>query len=156
MDTTDELVQRFERVTALDLGKTCLTACVRTPSVNAPGRRRQEIREYSTMSRSLLEMADWLRCEGVELVAMEATSSYWKPAFYLLEPEGFTCWLLNAKHVKNVPGRPKTDLLTELPGLCGGRYVRCRGALAKFPLHDQRRWCPAGAGRVGGAAGRVA
>lgn len=105
MDTTDELVQRFERVTALDLGKTCLTACVRTPSVNAPGRRRQEIREYSTMSRSLLEMADWLRCEGVELVAMEATSSYWKPAFYLLEPEGFTCWLLNAKHVKNVPGR---------------------------------------------------
>jgi transposase len=41
----------------------------------------------------------------------EATSSYWKPAFSLLEAEGFTCWLLNAKHVKNVPGRPKTDRL---------------------------------------------
>jgi transposase len=109
MDATDEPVQRFERVAALDLGKTSLTACVRTPSANAPSRRRREIREYSTMSGSLLEMADWLRCEGVELVAMEATSSYWKPAFYLLEAEGFTCWLLNAKHVKNVPGRPKTD-----------------------------------------------
>jgi transposase len=47
----------------------------------------------------------------VELVAMEATSDYWKPVFYLLEAEGFTCWLLNAKHVKNVPGRPKTDKL---------------------------------------------
>jgi transposase len=42
---------------------------------------------------------------------MEATSDYWKPVFYLLEAEGFTCWLLNAKHVKNVPGRPKTDRL---------------------------------------------
>jgi transposase len=42
---------------------------------------------------------------------MEATSDYWKPVFYLLEAEGFECWLLNAKHVKNVPGRPKTDKL---------------------------------------------
>jgi transposase len=42
---------------------------------------------------------------------MEATSAYWKPVFYLLEAEGFKCWLLNAKHVKNVPGRPKTDRL---------------------------------------------
>ena len=45
------------------------------------------------------------------LVVMEATSDYWKPVFYLLEAEGFTCWLLNARHVKNVPGRPKTDKL---------------------------------------------
>jgi transposase len=52
-----------------------------------------------------------LRCQAVTLVAMEATSDYWKPVYYLLEAEGFTCWLLNAKHVKNVPGRPKTDKL---------------------------------------------
>jgi transposase len=86
-----------------------LTACVRVPHENRPGRRRQEVREYATLSGSLLELADWLRCEQIELVAMESTSSYWKPVFYLLEAEGFTCWLLNAKHVKNVPGRPKTD-----------------------------------------------
>jgi|tagenome__1003787_1003787.scaffolds.fasta_scaffold20806529_2 transposase len=111
MDATDEPVELVERVAALDLGKVGLMACVRVPCEDRPGRRRQEIREYSTLSRSLLELADWLRCERVELVAMEATSDYWKPVFYLLEAEGFTCWLLNAKHVKNVPGRPKTDKL---------------------------------------------
>jgi transposase len=63
------------------------------------------------MTPALLTLADWLRVERVELVAMEATSAYWKPVFYLLEAEGFKCWLLNAKHVKNVPGRPKTDRL---------------------------------------------
>jgi len=109
METTDEPVELVERVAALDLGKATLMACVRVPHEDRPGRRRQEIREYATLSRSLLELADWLRCERVELVAMEATSDYWKPVFYLLEAEGFTCWLLNAKHVKNVPGRPKTD-----------------------------------------------
>jgi len=111
MEPTDEPIELVERVAALDLGKTTLMACLRVPHEDRPGRRRQEIREYSTVSRSLLELADWLRCERVELVTMEATSDYWKPVFYLLEAEGFTCWLLNAKHVKNVPGRPKTDKL---------------------------------------------
>ncbi|MGH3902366.1 MAG: IS110 family transposase [Pseudonocardiaceae bacterium] len=111
MEQTDEPVELVERVAALDLGKAGLVACLRVPHEDKPGRRRQEIREYLTLSRSLLELADWLRCERVDLVAMEATSDYWKPVFYLLEAEGFTCWLLNAKHVKNVPGRPKTDKL---------------------------------------------
>ena len=109
MESTDEPVELVERVAALDVGKAAVMACVRVPHEDRPGRRRQEIREYATLSRSLLELADWLRCERIELVAMEATSDYWKPVFYLLEAEGFTCWLLNAKHVKNVPGRPKTD-----------------------------------------------
>jgi transposase len=106
-EPTDEPVELVERVAALDLGKAAVVACVRVPHEDRPDRRRQEIREYSTLSRSLLELADWLRCERIELVAMEATSDYWKPVFYLLEAEGFTCWLLNAKHVENVPGRPK-------------------------------------------------
>lgn len=108
MGTTEQPVEFVERVAALDLGKATLMACVRVPHEDRPG-RRQEVRAYATLSRSLLELADWLRCERIELVAMEATSDYWKPVFYLLEAEGFTCWLLNAKHVKNVPGRPKTD-----------------------------------------------
>src|SRR5213075_46838 len=49
--------------------------------------------------------------QRVSRVAMEATSSYWKPVFYLLEAEGFQCWLLNPRHVKHLPGRPKTDRL---------------------------------------------
>jgi transposase len=108
---TDEAVDLVERVCALDIGKAALTVCIRVPHDHKPGHRRQEVREHATTTRSLLELAARLRAAGVTLVAMEATSDYWKPAFYLLEAEGFTCWLLNAKHVKNVPGRPKTDKL---------------------------------------------
>jgi hypothetical protein len=81
MGQTDEPVELVERVAALDLGKTGLVACLRVPQEDRPGRRRQEIREYATVSRSLVELADWLRCERVELVAMESTSDYWKPVF---------------------------------------------------------------------------
>jgi transposase len=70
----------------------------------------QELRQYATVTPALLQLADWLRCQQVQVAAMEVTSSYWKPVFYLLEAEGFECWLLNARHVKNVPGRPKTEL----------------------------------------------
>ncbi|WP_043792556.1 IS110 family transposase [Amycolatopsis balhimycina] len=110
MEEVDELDQIVDRVAGLDLGKTGLVACVRVPS-DRPGRRQQEVRSYDTFSRSLLELADWLRAERVTRVAMEATSSYWKPVFYLLEAEGFECWLLNPRHVKHLPGRPKTDTL---------------------------------------------
>jgi transposase len=110
-ESTVEPVELVGRVCAIDIGKAGLVACVRVPHETAPGRRTQEVREYSTTTPALLGLADWLRCQQVELVAMEATSDYWKPVFYLLEAEGFTCWLLNARHVKNVPGRPKTDRL---------------------------------------------
>jgi transposase len=63
------------------------------------------------MTRSLLAMADHLRCLGVSRVVMEATSDYWKPVFYLLEAQGLDPWLVNAKDVKHLPGRPKTDKL---------------------------------------------
>jgi transposase len=107
----EEPVQMVARVCAIDIGKAGLVACVRVPHASRPDRRVQEVREYATVTPALLGLADWLRVERVELVAMEATSAYWKPVFYLLEAEGFACWLLNAKHVKNVPGRPKTDRL---------------------------------------------
>jgi transposase len=111
MEETAESAELVERVAALDIGKAALMACIRVPHEDKPGRRCQEVREYATTTRGLLELADHLRCQGVTLVVMEATSCYWKPPFYLLEAEGFECWLLNARHVKNVPGRPKTDKL---------------------------------------------
>ena len=111
IEETDEAVDLVERVCALDIGKAALTVCIRVPHDDKPGHRRQEVREHATTTRSLLDLAARLHAAGVTLVAMEATSDYWKPAFYLLEAEGFTCWLLNARHVKNVPGRPKTDKL---------------------------------------------
>jgi transposase len=110
-EITDEPVGLVERACAIDIGKAGLVVCVRVPHPTRPGRRAQEVREYATAMPSLLRLADWLHRLQIELVAMEATSDYWKPVFYLLEAEGFHCWLLNAKHVKNVPGRPKTDRL---------------------------------------------
>jgi transposase len=104
----EELIQR---VAALDIGKAELTCCVRVPSPDKPGRRLQEIQTYATMTRSLLGMADRLRQLGVTRVVMEATADYWRPAFYLLEAQGFECWLVNARDVKHLPGRPKTDRL---------------------------------------------
>jgi transposase len=108
---SEEPAEQYTRVCAIDIGKAGLVACVRTPHETSPGRRVQEVREYATVTPALLQLADWLRCQQVQVAAMEATSSYWKPVFYLLEAEGFECWLLNARHVKNVPGRPKTDKL---------------------------------------------
>lgn len=101
----------IERVAALDIGKAELVCCVRVPSPDRAGRRLQEVQTYSTMTRSLESMADRLRELGVTRVVMEATSDYWKPPFYLLEAAGFDTWLVNAKDVKHLPGRPKTDRL---------------------------------------------
>ena len=99
------------RVAALDIGKAELVCCVRVPHEGKPGRRLQEVATYSTMTRSLLVLSDHLRRSGVTRVAMEATSDYWKPVFYLLEAQGLDPWLVNAKDVKHLPGRPKTDKL---------------------------------------------
>ncbi len=130
MEATDETVQLVERVAALDIGKASLMACIRVPNERAAGRRRQEVTEYATTTGALLRLADRLRELGVTQVAMEATSDYWKPVFYLLEAEGFQCWLLNATHVKNVPGRPKTDKLDAVwlakvveRGMCAPSFV---------------------------------
>jgi transposase len=109
MDVSDESDLHVARVAALDLGKGVLEVCVRVPGESGSGRRQQEVRSYSTTTRALLEMSDWLRVWGVTRVVMESTSDYWKGVYYLLEAHGFECWLVNARDVKNVPGRPKTD-----------------------------------------------
>ena len=97
----------FERVAGLDVGKESVVVCVRTPAAQA-GRRRSETRTFSTMSRSLGLMRDWCVEQGVTVAAIESTSTYWKPPFYALE-EVMDVWLLNAGHMKAVPGR-KTDV----------------------------------------------
>ena len=118
----EEEAELVARVTALDIGKATLTACVRVPHESKLGRRRQEVRTFATVTRSLLELRDWLICQGVSLCVMEATSTYWKPPFYLLE-DAIECWVVNARDVRNVPGRPKTDLLTELPSVPAGHSL---------------------------------
>ncbi len=108
-ETVDD-EQIIERVAALDLGKAELVCCVRLPSRNGQ-RRTQEVSTHSTMTRSVTELANRLVDLRIERVVMEATSDYWKPVFYLLEAHGLQPWLVNARDVKHLPGRPKTDVL---------------------------------------------
>jgi len=98
-----------DRIAGIDIGKAALSVTIRTPQPGS-GRRRQVTRTYTTMTNALSTMADWLADEGITRVVMEATSDYWKPVYYLLEAaEVFEVWLVNAQHVKGVPGRRKSD-----------------------------------------------
>ena len=96
----------FDRVAGLDVGKETVTVCLRTPGPR--GGRRSETRTFKTTTGSLRVMRDWLVEAGVSIAAMESTSAYWKAPFYCLE-EVMDVWLLNAAHMKAVPGR-KSDV----------------------------------------------
>jgi transposase len=96
----------FDRVAGLDIGKASVTVCLRTPG--ARWGRHSETRTFKTTTGSLRLMRDWLVGAGVTIAAMESTSTYWKAPFYCLE-EVMEVWLLNAAHMKAVPGR-KTDV----------------------------------------------
>jgi transposase len=89
----------------LDVHKKGVTACVLW--AGEKGKKRKEKREFGTMTRDLLVLSDWLRACGVTHVAMESTGVYWKPVWNILEGE-FEVLLVNAQHIKAVPGR-KTD-----------------------------------------------
>jgi transposase len=95
-----------ERVCGLDVHKQTVAACVRVPG--SKGIRAQHVRTFGTTAAELLALRDCLEAHGVTHVAMESTGVYWKPIYYVLE-ERFTCLLVNAAHVKQVPGR-KTDI----------------------------------------------
>jgi transposase len=96
----------IERCAGLDVHKDTVMACVR---FRGPGGEwQQEIHEFGTTTAELLALRDWLSAHRVAVVGMESTGVYWKPVFYVLE-DVFTCQLLNARHLKNVPGR-KTDV----------------------------------------------
>jgi transposase len=96
-----------ERPGALDVHKAQVTACVRMPAAEGRG-REQHVVEFATTVQGLLALRDWLSAHGVTAVAMEATGVFWKPVWAILEDE-FELLLVNARHVKQVPGR-KTDV----------------------------------------------
>jgi len=107
LEETHDRDQIIQRVAALDVGKAELTCCVRVPGHGGSDRRFQEVTTYQTMTRWLLVMVDRLAELGVTRVVMEATSDYWKGIYYLLEAHGFETWLVNARDVKHLPGRPR-------------------------------------------------
>ena len=90
----------------LDVHKRTVVACVRR--VDPAGKVSKTIKTFATMTRDLLNLSDWLAAQGVTVVAMESTGTYWKPVFNILESR-FQVVLVNAHHIKQVPGR-KTDV----------------------------------------------
>lgn len=96
----------IERCAGLDVHKASVTACVRVPGRR--GRRGQHVETFGTTTADLLALRDWLTEHAVTHVAMESTGVYWKPIYYVLE-DSCECLLVNATHLKAVPGR-KTDV----------------------------------------------
>src|SRR5206468_310473 len=107
----------YERCCGLDIHKRTVVACLIVPSIPAvpgpppikqPHKEIKEVRSFGTMTEDLLKLSDWLLSNGVTHVAMESTGVYWKPIYNLLEGS-FELLLVNAQHIKAVPGR-KTDV----------------------------------------------
>ena len=104
----DDDEERLDRVAAIDVAKASGKVCVRLPG----GKRRvTKLWDVPSTTTAILALADELVGMGVERTVMESTSDYWRPFFYLLEASGLAVWLVDARAVKQVPGRPKTDKL---------------------------------------------
>jgi len=104
----DEREEVLERAGAIDVAKATGKVCVRIPGKS---RRITRVWDVQATTSAIMALADELAELRIERVVLEATSDYWRPFFYLLEARGLSVWLVNARDVKNVPGRPKTDRL---------------------------------------------
>src|SRR5262249_43771833 len=96
----------IERCAGLDVHNETVAACVRVPG--PAGQRVQQKHIFGTTTSELLALRDWLEAHGITQVAMESTGVFWKPVYAVLE-DRFTCLVVNAAHIKQVPGR-KTDM----------------------------------------------
>ena len=107
----DEHEQIVERVAAIDVAKASGMVCTRVPHPTTAGKRLTRVWEVAATTNAIIELADQLAGQGIERVVVESTSDYWRGFVYLLEARGLSVWLVNARDVKQVPGRPKTDKL---------------------------------------------
>ncbi|HTE68277.1 MAG TPA: IS110 family transposase [Actinomycetes bacterium] len=100
-----------ERVAAVDVAKASGMVCTRVPHPSRPGKRLSRVWEVSATTGAIIQLGEQLVGQGIERVTVESTSDYWRGFYYLLEAAGLGVQLVNAREVKNVPGRPKTDRL---------------------------------------------
>jgi transposase len=111
IDADGQGEQVVERVAAVDVAKASGMVCTRVPHASVVGRRLTKVWEVRSTTNAIIALADQLAREGIERVVVESTSDYWRPFVYLFEARGLSVWLVNARDVKQVPGRPKTDKL---------------------------------------------
>jgi transposase len=107
----EEHEQVWERVAAVDVAKASGTVCIRVPHPGRPGRRVSKVWEVDATTGAIIELGGQLVGLGIQKVTVESTSDYWRSWLYLLEAADLSVQLVNARDVKNVPGRPKTDRL---------------------------------------------
>ncbi|MGH9258280.1 MAG: IS110 family transposase [Acidimicrobiales bacterium] len=100
-----------ERVAAIDVAKASGMVCTRVPHQAKAGKRITTVWQVGSTTNQILELADQLAGQGIQRVVVESTSDYWRPFVYLLEARRLRVWLVNARDVKHLPGRPKTDKL---------------------------------------------
>jgi transposase len=105
----EEYEQVVERVASIDVAKAAGEVCTRVAHPSIPGRRVTRVWSVEATTNAIVELADQLASERIERVVVESTSDYWRSFVYLLQARGLTVWLVNARDVKQVPGRPKTD-----------------------------------------------
>src|SRR5512133_2265880 len=107
----DDHEQIVERVAAIDVAKASGMVCIRVPHPAKPGQRVTKVWQVPATTNAIIELAEQLAGQGIQRVVVESTSDYWRPFVYLLEARGLMVWLVNARDVKHLPGRPKTDKL---------------------------------------------
>jgi hypothetical protein len=154
LEEDQQVEEIIARVAALDVGKAELVCCVRVPHEGRPGRRLQEVASYSTMTRSLLRLADRLTELGVTRVVMEATSEYWKPPYYLLGRSGRPAPPQRGPERRRRPGDPPGWCPVRRgvrhadvhPGIAGHSRRDPRGGVVRRELHRagarRRLWVP--------------
>ena len=141
------------RCAGIDVSKRDAKVCIR---IQGGGGRKTSstVTTWGSMTNQILALRDHLAAQQVTVVIIESTSDYWRPFYYVLEAD-FEVLLVNAREVKNVPGR-KSDLLTELPDRIPWASPSLPVGVARLRGHGHRRGCAAGVVAVGGAAARIA
>jgi transposase len=107
-EVSDELTQVVEYAAAIDVAKGFGMVCTRVPG-SRQGRRRQKVWRVEATYAEVTALMDHLRAEGIQRLVLESTSDYWRIWYYLAEAAGLEVWLVNARDVKHLPGRGKSD-----------------------------------------------
>jgi transposase len=147
----------YERVAAVDVAKASGVVCMRLPDPARPGRYSNQIWDNVPAARArIAELGRELLRHQVQMVTLESTSDYWRIWYYVLESIGLAVQLVSASQARNLKGRPKTDLLTELRGEVPQVSGQIASWVARFADHDHGRGSAAGSVAAGGAFARVA
>ena len=107
-EVSEDQVRVIERAAAIDVAKGSGMVCTRVPG-SRPDRRRQKVWQVTATYREVIALMDHLRSEGIQRLVLESTSDYWRLWYYLAEAAGLEVWLVNARDVKHLPGRGKSD-----------------------------------------------